>query len=84
MAHQPWPGRLVLVDVEVVHDQVEFPVGVGSHDVIHEAEKVHRSAAIADMSDHFAGGNLQGGDHGLRSVPDILMGPALRFGGTQR
>ena len=36
------------------------------------------------MSDHFSGGNLQGGDHRLRSVPDILIGPALRVPGTER
>src|ERR1039458_702570 len=82
MANQPSPGRLVLVDVAVSPDHVEFPVWVGSHDVIHEAEEVYRGAPVADMGDPFAGGNLQGGDHGLRSVPDVLMGPALRFGGT--
>jgi hypothetical protein len=36
------------------------------------------------MSDHFAGGNFQGGEHRLGSVPDILIGPALRFPGTER
>ena len=84
MAHQPSPGRLVLVDVQVVHDHVEFPVGVGSHDVIHEPEKVYRGAPVADMSDHFAGGNFQGGEHRLGSVPDILIGPTPRLLGTQR
>ena len=36
------------------------------------------------MRDHFAGGDLQSGDQGLRSVPDVLIGPALRVGGTER
>ena len=27
MANQPSPGRLILVDVEVVHDHVECPIG---------------------------------------------------------
>jgi len=82
MANQPSPSRLVFVDVQVVHDHMEFPVGVGSHDVVHKAEKVYRSAPVTNMSDHFAGGNLQGGDHGLGSMPDVLIGPAPRFGGT--
>jgi len=29
MSHQPSPGRLVLLDVQLVYDHVEFPVGVG-------------------------------------------------------
>src|SRR5271157_1712708 len=70
LANQPSPSRLVFVDVEVVHDHMEFPVRVGSHDLIHKAEKVYRGAPVADMSDHFAGGNLQGGDHGLGSMAD--------------
>ena len=82
MANQPSPSRLVFVDVQVVHDHMEFPVGVGSHELVHKAEKVYRGAPVTDMSDHFAGGNLQGGDHGLGSMPDVLMGPAPRLGGT--
>lgn len=84
MANQPSPGRLVFVDVQVVHDHMEFPVGVASHDVIHKAEKVYRGAPVTDMSEHFAGGNLQGGDHGLGSMPNVLIGPAPRLGGTYR
>ncbi len=56
MATQPAPGRLVLVDIQVVHDHVECPIRIGSHDVIHEPEKVHRGAPVTDMSDHFTGG----------------------------
>ena len=41
MATKPAPSRLVLVDVQIVHNHVEFPVGVGAHHRIHEPEKVH-------------------------------------------
>ena len=47
MATQPAPSRLVLVDVQVVHDHVESAIRIGSHDFIHEPKKVHRGAAVA-------------------------------------
>jgi hypothetical protein len=60
MTSPPSSRRVVLVEVEIVRDHVEFPVGESAHNLIHKAEKVYRGASIADMSEHFAGGNLQG------------------------
>jgi hypothetical protein len=44
MATQPAASRLVLVDVQVVHHHVESAIRVGSHDFMHEPEKVYRRA----------------------------------------
>ena len=74
MATQPVPSRLVLVDVQVVHDDVESAIRIGSYDFIHEWEKVHRGAPVTDMSDHFTGGDLQGSDQRLCSVSDVFVG----------
>ena len=82
MAAKPSPRGFILVDVQIVHDHMQFPLGVGSHNVVHEPQKVDRGAPVPDMSDDLAGGNLQGCDHGLRSVPDIFIGPTPRGFGT--
>ena len=81
---EPIAEGLVFVDVQVVRHHMEFPVRIRAGHVVHEAQKDERGAPVADMGDHFAGGNLQSSDECLRSVPHVLIGPTPRFLGAQR
>lgn len=81
---EPIAEGLVFVDVHVVRHHMEFPIGIRAGHVVHETQKDERGAPVADMGDHFAGGNLQSNDECLRSVPHVLIGPTPRFLGAQR
>src|SRR5260370_32905022 len=75
MVHEPLTGCFIIVDIEIVQDNMEFTEGIGLHPVIHETQKVHRRAAVADMRDDFASGYFEGCQERLRTMPDILVGP---------
>jgi hypothetical protein len=70
-------GRLVLVDVEVVQENVKFADGIGLDDFVHETEKVHRGAPVADMRHHFAGSDFRGSQLRLRAMTDVFVGPLI-------
>ena len=83
MAQEPLFGGLILVDIEVVQDNMEFAQGVGLHHVIHETQEVHRRPPIPDMRDDFAGGDFQSCQQRLCAMPDVLVGPGADFFCTQ-
>ncbi len=84
IAPEPIAEGLVFVNVQVVRQHMEFPVGIRADRLVHEAQKDDRGAPVADMGDHPAGGHLQSSDECLRSVPHVLIGPTTRFLGAER
>lgn len=84
MAADPASQSFVFVDVQIIRHDVQFAIRIGPHDFIHEAEEIHRSAPIPNVSEHFSGGNFQGGNQRLRSVSHVLVGPATRLVGAKR
>ena len=75
VAAVPATGRFVLVDVQIIGYDMQFAIRIGPHHVTYEAEEIHRSAPVADVSDHLAGGDFQGGNKRLRSVTHVFVGP---------
>ena len=59
MAQEPLFGRFVLVNIEVIENDVKFVGRIGLHDLVHEAQEIHRRAAVTDMSDDLSGGDLE-------------------------
>jgi hypothetical protein len=60
MPLQPVPCCFVLVDVEIVENHVQISGGKGCDHILEEAQEVDRSAALFDVSYHFAACNLEG------------------------
>jgi len=81
---EPLLGGLVFVNVEIVEHHVQVANGIGSDDVVHETQEVHRRPSVSNMRDHRAGRDLQGGQERLRAVTDVFVGPGAGFLGAQR
>ena len=84
MAQEPLFGRFVLVDVEIIEHDVKLVNRIGLYDFVHEAQEIHRRAAITDMSDHLSGGDLERGQQRLRAMTLVFVGPGTGFLGSQR
>lgn len=79
MTIQPTAGSFILMNVQVIDYHVQVAIRMGSHDIIHEPQKVDGGAPVTNVSHHLAGSNFQSSDQGLGSVPDILIRPTLRL-----
>ena len=84
MPLQPVPHRLVLVNVEIVENHVQLALRKGGNDVLEEAKKVERSAALLDVGYHLATGELQRRQQDLGSEchgghTHWSIGPSSRF-----
>ena len=75
MPQEPLFGGLILVDIQVVQYDVKFAERIGPHHLIQETQEVHRRPAIPNVSDHFAGCDLQGRQQRLSAVTDVFVGP---------
>ena len=63
---------------------MQLSLGEGFDDIVQEAQKVDRGAALFDVGHDLAAGDLQSRQQGLGAVADIFVGPAARFLGAQR
>ena len=83
MTPEPSLGGTALVDVQVVQDDVKLAVRVVPRHLVHETQEIDGGPSL-----HFGqnppGGNLQGGQQRVGSVPDIFIGPTPGLLGSQR
>lgn len=74
MPPEPSLDGSVLVDVQIVQDDVKLMVRVVPGHLVHETQEIDGGPSL-HFSQSPAGGNLQGGQQRVGSVPDIFMGP---------
>ena len=67
------------MDIEVVQHYMEFMSGVGLQDIVHETQEVDGRPPVTHVRDHLAGGDLQGGQQGLRTVAGVFVSPGTRL-----
>ncbi len=66
-----------LVGCVVIHDQMQFLVGVGLRNVFEEPQKLLAAVPRLGDSGDLAGGDLQRCEQRRRAVTDVIMGATL-------
>src|SRR3984893_2717861 len=84
MAEEPVLDQVGLVSAVVVEHQVD--IEVGRHlliDSLQEAFELGRAMAAMGLSDHAAGGDVEGGKEGGDAMTPVVMGAPLGHAGSQ-
>src|SRR5664279_1333727 len=58
---------------EIVEDDVDFALRVGSDDPVHEVEELDASASLIVAADDLAAGDIQGGKQRGRAMALVVM-----------
>ena len=72
MLDQP-PVVFRLMSIQVVQDDMEFPVGIVSHGLVHKIQELPAAATQIVADTHQAGGHLQCGEQGRGAMPLVLV-----------
>ncbi len=83
MPPEPSLGGRALVDVQVVQDNVKLAVRVVPRHLVHETQEIDGGSSF-HFGQNLAGGNFQGRQQGMGTVPDIFIGPTAGLLGPQR
>jgi hypothetical protein len=67
---------LGLMNVEIVHDHVQFALGISRHDFVHEGEEIPAATPLKVPRLHLSGGHFQGRQQGGSAMPFVLAGGA--------
>ena len=72
------PGVVLLVSFEVVEHDVDVLVWIGGDDPVHEVEEVGAPAAGLVNGSDLAGGDLESGEQGCRSMTFVVVALAAQ------
>src|SRR5262249_44132788 len=72
------PRFIPFVSVEVVYDDVDFLVGIGSDDPVHEGKEVDPPAMLLVGGGDLAGGHIEGSKQCGGAVPLVIVAVAAQ------